>query len=297
MNVATQVATQVATAAPKSTTISTTAPLTGGGNLTANRTLGISPAGAATATADGSAGSAIYAKDSDTTSRNKSATPMNVATQIAAIGFTRQTIASSGTFSAPVAGCYRVVCIGGGGGGGGVDTTVTSIRSAAGGGGGGGGWVEGYVYLTKGQSVSCTIGAGGAGVAGENGKVGGTTKFGTFLQATGGGGGGASYGVPTNIGSDGGIGNILDSTVKGSVGKGNCGAHSSIVNDVHVISGWGGGSYLGGGPVLEFLTSNGKAGTLYGEGGSGGAIVSASKKVAGGNGAPGVILIDYHMGV
>jgi hypothetical protein len=77
------VATQVATAAPKSTTISTTAPLTGGGNLTANRTFAISAAGAATATADGSAGSAIYAKDSDKTSRNKAATPMNVATQVA----------------------------------------------------------------------------------------------------------------------------------------------------------------------------------------------------------------------
>lgn len=67
-------------------TINTTAPLSGGGNLSANRTLTISAATAATASADGSAGSALYAADSDKTSRNKAATPAGVAAQITAAG-------------------------------------------------------------------------------------------------------------------------------------------------------------------------------------------------------------------
>jgi hypothetical protein len=62
-------------AVQQSTTISTTAPLTGGGNLTTNRTFAISAATGATASADGSAGSVVYAADSDTTARNKAATP------------------------------------------------------------------------------------------------------------------------------------------------------------------------------------------------------------------------------
>jgi hypothetical protein len=47
--------------------------------------LSVPSATAATATADGAAGSAVYAKDSDTTSRNKAATPAGVAAQVAGL--------------------------------------------------------------------------------------------------------------------------------------------------------------------------------------------------------------------
>ncbi len=61
-------------------TINTTAPLTGGGDMSADRTLGISAAGAATTAAAGSAGSAVYAPDNAAaTVRNQAATPAGIA--------------------------------------------------------------------------------------------------------------------------------------------------------------------------------------------------------------------------
>jgi hypothetical protein len=67
---------------PLNRLINTASPLSGGGSLGEDLTLAISAASAATTTADGSAGSAVYAKDSDATSRNKAATPAGVAAQI-----------------------------------------------------------------------------------------------------------------------------------------------------------------------------------------------------------------------
>ena len=65
--------------APASLEISTEAPLTGGGDLTASRTIGISPATAATATAAGTAGSVVYAPDNAGPDvRDQSATPAMV---------------------------------------------------------------------------------------------------------------------------------------------------------------------------------------------------------------------------
>jgi hypothetical protein len=69
---------------PATRLVSTTAPLAGGGSLASDLVLSINAAGAASATADGTAGSAVYAKDSDKTSQNKAATPKYVATQVAA---------------------------------------------------------------------------------------------------------------------------------------------------------------------------------------------------------------------
>jgi len=64
---------------PPARAINTTAPLTGGGDLSANRTLAISAATAATATANGAAGSAVYAADNAGASvRNMAATPAMV---------------------------------------------------------------------------------------------------------------------------------------------------------------------------------------------------------------------------
>lgn len=71
---------------PTSRTISTTAPLTGGGDLSANRVLGISAATAATETTDGDPGSVVYAAGNDTTSWDKAATPAGVAAALVALG-------------------------------------------------------------------------------------------------------------------------------------------------------------------------------------------------------------------
>ena len=90
-------------AASSATTISTTAPLTGGGNLTANRTLALSPATAATATAAGSAGSVVYAPDNAAaTVRNQAVTPaMLAAGALHPVNFVRKLTAHTTVHCAP----------------------------------------------------------------------------------------------------------------------------------------------------------------------------------------------------
>ena len=81
--------------------------------------------------------------------------------------------------------CY-VKVIGGGASGGIGSTTASAVT--CGGGGGGGGVAEGLVDLTGINSVSITVGAGGAPVSGisVNGKNGGSSSFGTYMSASGG---------------------------------------------------------------------------------------------------------------
>jgi hypothetical protein len=95
----------------------------------------------------------------------------------------REVITTSGTWTAPTSGHYRVTCIGGGGAGGsegprggqgGGTTSFGSYLSAIGGGGGGGGIypsgsagggagqvTTAYITLTANRSINCVIGAGG----------------------------------------------------------------------------------------------------------------------------------------
>ncbi|WP_348917828.1 phage tail protein, partial [Escherichia coli] len=89
--------------------------------------------------------------------------------------------------------CY-VKVIGGGASGGIGSTTASAVT--CGGGGGGGGVAEGLVDLTGINSVSITVGAGGAPVSGisVNGKNGGSSSFGTYMSASGGYSGGQPSG-------------------------------------------------------------------------------------------------------
>lgn len=101
---------------------------------------------------------------------------------------------ADGTFTVPKTGTYQVEMHGGGGGGGG--GTGGSSRLPGGAGGGSGNLFT--VELTKGDVISVTIGAGGAAglYAGSStvseedldGKTGGTTTFGDYSLAGGGGG-------------------------------------------------------------------------------------------------------------
>lgn len=108
----------------------------------------------------------------------------------------------SGTYTATKTGPHLVIMVGGGGGGGG------GIAFSSGGGAGGG--CIFIVLLNKGQSVSCTIGGGGA-----VGAAGGTTIF-NGMSVSGGSagvnGGDASAGggnILTESGSYGGSGNNI----------------------------------------------------------------------------------------
>lgn len=99
-----------------------------------------------------------------------------------------QVYETAGTFTftvpAGITKVYVVMCIGGGGGaGGGAGTGAASS-------GGGGGAVKQWVLisgLTPGDSITVTVGAGGMGASTGTGQSGGTSSFGAYVTAAGGG--------------------------------------------------------------------------------------------------------------
>lgn len=133
-------------------------------------------------------------------------------------------ITSSGSYYLP-AKRYLAIVVGGGGGGGDVDHYYTSDNW---GGSGGGGGVGVGIYVSTGQNVSITIGAGGsAGGHEEPGLDGGNTIFGGITAYGGKGGEGGSRsgnlsgegGTVTNSGNNPSmLGNSDFWTTKGSSG-------------------------------------------------------------------------------
>ena len=121
---------------------------------------------------------------------------------------------TSGSFTAPRTGVYRITLKAGGGGGGGARSDVF----CTGAGGGEGGALIFYVNLTKDQSYPYTIGAGGAGgVSGDTstatrGDPGGYSYFNGTQYAIQGG----DYGQRLNGGGFGGLGGISSSVPTGA---------------------------------------------------------------------------------
>ena len=216
---------------------------------------------------------------------------------------TIQTITTSGTFTAPVTGYYRVTviggggaggsgagrggkgggssffgdieAIGGGGGGGGSDGVTTGLGS--GGGGGAGKVTIAFVYLTQGQAIATVIGAGGVigtvnntqptGVgAGRNSSIG--TGYGGGTGAAGAGSGSNGGFTSTGyLGAPGGSG--------GSNGTG---------------YGGGGGGNGGSGDKLQGAGGTGADG---GSDGSNGVANYAAASIPGGAGGNGAIIIEW----
>ena len=177
------------------------------------------------------------------------------------LGATVQTFTSSGTWTKPSTGTVANVYMWGGGGGGGGNSNMN-------GGGGGGGYAEYNIPLTDlGNTVSVTVGSGGA--VNSNG---GTSKFGNNTYQAGGGNAGHN-GTNTDTSGYGGNGGSPRGTGTG----GNRGFYTSSSTDDGTSvysntspestenghSGGGGGSAAGGG------ISNG--GSAYMAGGGGGA--------------------------
>lgn len=117
-------------------------------------------------------------------------------------------ITESTTFTVPVTGNYKLELHGGGGGRGG-DYYFENNTYYDGGSGGGSGQIYNNIQLTQNQSISITIGNGGAqGTNGNdrtltpatNGSQGGTTTFGSYSIAGGYGGGAA---ISTSFGTGG----------------------------------------------------------------------------------------------
>ncbi|HID3519630.1 TPA: phage tail protein, partial [Citrobacter braakii] len=209
------------------------------------------------------------------------------------------TLTTSGSFTVPAGVtelCISAVAGGGGGGsGGGGDS------SFFGGGGGSGGAGESIVKrkfaVTPGTVINITIGSGGVGsiastATGSAPTAGGNTVIGSLITLHGGQpginagngqntapGGGYGQGFPT--GSYGGDGNLNVSSGNGAPGA---------------SSPFGGGG--GGGRAGTDQGTDGTAGSGYGSGGgSGGGKYGTAPITArggnGGNGAPGIVMIEW----
>ena len=105
----------------------------------------------------------------------------------------QDTILTSGTYTVPVTGKYRITAIGAGGAGGARNTSVNMYPAATG--GGAGGTCIHEVNLTADQVLTISIGAGGVrGTNNTNGGDGGnTTVTGTGISLAANGGGGGKY--------------------------------------------------------------------------------------------------------
>ncbi|EEZ5609777.1 hypothetical protein DBW36_004592 [Escherichia coli] len=176
--------------------------------------------------------------------------------------------------------CY-VKVIGGGASGGIGSTTASAIT--CGGGGGGGGVAEGLVDLTGINSVSITVGAGGAPVSGisVNGKNGGSSSFGTYMSASGG------YSGSQPSGGLGAVG--VGGTINTSLGPGSPGSIASAASGAG--NGGSGGGPGGAGSFRD--TANGKAVSAVGPGGGGAGLCPNSSTGQSGAGADGAVYIYW----
>lgn len=214
-----------------------------------------------------------------------------------------QRIIASGNWTKPLGATHvLVVCIGGGGGGGGAEGRAAGQSRIGGDGGGGGAY--GWKMLpasSLGALEAVTIGAGGAGGAGgtdANGAtatVGGTTSFGSFLDAFGGGPGGGGGAVIRGAGG-GGTGSAGTATAAGepyygsapsgrSLGGGGAqGVDSAGAGVVGNPAEYGGGS--GASSATDGTLGFDAGDSLYGGpgGGSGGGVTAGNAESTGGDG-------------
>jgi hypothetical protein len=191
-----------------------------------------------------------------------------------------QVFTASGTFVVPNGVTKARVKVIGGGGAGGYHSTMS------GGGGGAGGQANGIVAgLTPGQSITVTVGAGGAIPASPaNGNNGGTSSFGTYMSATGGNGG--NGGTTPEFAMAGGAGGA---GLGGQINRGGSDGGDSIV-----VASRGGD---GGGPGNGRASSGpipGLSATGFGGGGGGGMTVTGTAAgYPGGAGAAGIVIVEY----
>ena len=196
----------------------------------------------------------------------------------------------------------RVRVVGGGGGGGGAQATGAGEGAAAGG-GGGGGYAEVVLPMSAlSASTTWTNGAGGQGGAAgnNNGAAGGTASFGAHVSASGGAGGDsgpASSAYLIQPGGLGGAGSDGDINLNGS--DGNNGIRQA--NDIYQQGFGGGAPGIGGGITRASSVTAGSAGlnagtVSYGSGGSGAHNRASQTAKAGGDGAPGLVIVEVFRG-
>ena len=223
------------------------------------------------------------------------------------VGFNFQLFTSSGLFTAPRAGRYRVTVVGGGAGGEGIYTT-SSMYIYAGAAGGGGGCALKYVSLAAGQQVSVTVGAAGAGGVAASGIgivytpgiAGGTSSFGPYCSATGGQPGLTAVktkltnavggiGVSGDVNLTGGRGdsapimtNTFNNMTRGAAGGSSVYSAGALANDCEYYY----HSSLTG-------ADNGQNAAGYGGGGGGCLLYQSGGGYNGGSGSPGCVLVEW----
>lgn len=208
----------------------------------------------------------------------------------------KETFTTSGTFTAPVTGTYRITLQGGGGGGGACGGTGHTLNGS-GGGGGQGGFGYAYEVLTAGTSYSYTVGAGGVGGPTANsgdGKAGGNTSItinGNAYVAAGGSPGRSAYNLGgPGVGGPGGAFTVngIDAPCKGACG----GNGTPELTKTDRFGGNGGGP--GGGRSSSGLTNG-----VFGGGGAGGNTVVSSaitmvEEINGGAGGDGYVVFEWY---
>jgi hypothetical protein len=198
------------------------------------------------------------------------------------LGFSQaQTFNSSGTFTVPASGKFKVTIIGGGGSG----ACSAAVSSGTGSGAGAGTVVKWFTGATPGTVATVTIGAGGAGQgAPGDGNAGGNSTFVlsgfTTLSANGGAGGVASGNGPSAGGSA--TGGDINS-------RGQNGSPVVIADQaVQVVTGFAGSTLLGFGRVdMRNINSAGVNGE-YGAGSCGRYNSNAT-----GDGGNGVCIVEF----
>lgn len=191
-----------------------------------------------------------------------------------------QAFTTSGPFVVPSGVTQAKVTVIGGGGAGGTDATMP------GGGGGAGGRAVGIVSgLTPGSTIYVTVGAGGvASATPGQGGPGGTSSFGTYLSATGGVGGAGGTANQPNAGGSGGSG------VGGQINEVGSYGTDCVVQAAQGGDGGGPGNGRGTTGNLNGLAAGGPGG---GGGGGGCSQPGGGTGTVGGNGASGLVFVEY----
>lgn len=207
------------------------------------------------------------------------------------------TFTTSGVFTKSEGAKFALVrAVGGGGGGGG--TAGVSNQQAVGAAGESGGYIEAWIDLASVTSLPVTIGSAGAGgAAGANfGSSGGTTSLGTLVTCPGGNGGpgGSSSSSVQSLNSDYGSESTVAPSTTGKLIasiRSKRDSYRMALSLAAVIGGCGGSSPFGRGGAPGSADS-GKDGQGYGSGGGGASSTGTSFK--GGNGTPGIMIIQEY---
>ena len=200
----------------------------------------------------------------------------------------------------PAATTARIRGVGGGGGGGGTSSHASDAGAA--GGGGAGGHCEYFLNNLSSFNGATTYNCGAAG-AGASAAAGGAgqpsifTLFGGVVSLQAGGGAGGAEGtaaatVTVHAGGAGGTSTGGSVNAAGAPGRrGLCPFVGSGTTEI-VIGGSGGAGPFGAGGQGGIATFGGTP-TGYG-GGGGGASAGASSALSGGNGAPGLWIVEEY---